>query len=258
MHQVYAVKFAEVRQGKMAQYFLTPPASCGDEAAHLDFMLWVIRGPFGDLVVDTGFTAEVARRRGRPHFREPTDGLRLLGVEPAEVRHVILTHLHFDHAGDLGSYGAASFYVQAAEVAFWTSSTAARGEFRRLVEPEDLEALVRLNLDGRVVQVTGDREVVPGVSVHLVGGHTAGMQIVSVETAAGTVVLASDASHLFAHVHEDSPAKFVTDLPQMYHAFDTIRSLASAPELIVPGHDAQVFSCHDPVDGLTGVVVRIA
>jgi glyoxylase-like metal-dependent hydrolase (beta-lactamase superfamily II) len=258
VHQLYALKFAEVRQGSMAQYFLNPPASCADQAGHMDFMLWVIRTAWGDVAVDAGFTAEVARRRGRPHFRAPSEALRLLGVDPSTVRHVILTHLHFDHCGDLAPFQTADFYVQAAEMAFWTSPIAARGEFRRLVEPEDLQRLVRLNLDGRVVQVVGDREVVPGVTVHHVGGHTPGMQVVSVRTERGTAVLASDASHLLAHIHEDAPAKFVTDLPRMYQAFDRIRELASDPDLIVPGHDAQVFERYEPVDGLTGIAVRIA
>lgn len=258
MHQVYAVKFAEVHHGSMAQYFLNPPAACAGQPGHMDFMVWVIRTGSGDVVVDTGFTAEVARRRGRPHFREPSAALRLLGVEPAAVRHVVLTHFHFDHCGDLAPFGAADFYVQATEMAFWTSPIAARGEFRRLVETENLEALVRLNLDGRVVQLTGDREVVPGVAVHHVGGHTPGMQVVSVETGRGTAVLASDASHLLSHIHEDAPAKFVTDLPQMYRAFDRIRELASDPDLIVPGHDAQVFARYPAVDGLAGIAVRIA
>jgi glyoxylase-like metal-dependent hydrolase (beta-lactamase superfamily II) len=258
MHQVYAVKFAEVSQGTMAQYFLSPPPSCVDQPGHMDFMLWVIRTAAGDVVVDAGFTAEVARRRGRPHFREPSEGLRLLGVDPAAVRHVILTHLHFDHCGDLAPFASANFYVQASEMAFWTGPIAPRGEFRRLVESADLEALVRLNLDGRVTQIDGDREVVPGVAVHHVGGHTPGMQVVSVETDRGTVVLASDASHLFGHIHEDAPAKFVTDLPQMYRAFDRIKALAGDPDLIVPGHDAQVFARFPPMDGLAGIAVRIA
>lgn len=258
MHQLYALKFAEVRQGSMAQYFLNPPASCADQPGHMDFMLWVIRTGSGDVVVDAGFTAEVARRRGRPHFRAPSEALRLLGVDPATVGHVILTHFHFDHCGDLTPFETADFYAQAAEMAFWTSPIAARGDFRRLVEPADIEALVRLNLDGRLVQVVGDREVVPGVSVHHVGGHTPGMQVVSVETGRGTAVLASDASHLLGHIHGDSPARFVTDLPQMYRAFDRIRALASDPDLIVPGHDAQVFERYEPVDGLAGIAVRIA
>lgn len=258
MHEVYAVKFAEVDHGAMAQYFLNPPASCVDTPGHLDFMFWVIRSGAGDVVVDTGFTERVARRRGRPHFREPSAALRLLGIDPARVPHVVLTHFHFDHCGDLAPFDTAQVHVQAAEMAFWTSPIAARGEFRRLVEPADLAALVRLNLDGRLVQADGDREVVPGVSVHHVGGHTPGMQVVSVATARGTVVLASDASHLFDHIGEDAPAKFVTDLPQMYRAFDRIRELAGGPDLIVPGHDARVFARHPAVDGLAGIAVRIA
>lgn len=257
-HEVYAVKFGEIKEGQQAQYFLNPPQSCAGRPGHLDFMVWLIRTATEEIVVDAGFTAEIARRRGRTHFREPSDGLRLIGADPATVSRVILTHLHYDHCGDLAPFAAAEFVVQAAEMAFWTGPLAARGQFRRLVEPEDLETLVRLNLEGRVRQVAGVHEVVPGVVVHHVGGHTPGTQVVSVQTARGRVVLASDASHLQSHIGEDAPSKFVTDLPQMYHAFDVIRSLASAPDLIVPGHDPEVFVRFPAVLGLAGVAVRIA
>jgi hypothetical protein len=84
------------------------------------------------------------------------------------------------------------------------------------------------------------------------------MQIVSVATARGTVVLASDASHLQAHVAEDQPADVAADVVRMYSAFDRITELASSPELIIPGHDPEVFTRFPAVPGLEGTAVRIA
>ncbi|MDQ7905554.1 N-acyl homoserine lactonase family protein [Phytohabitans sp. ZYX-F-186] len=257
-HQVFAVKFGEAKAGSQAQYFLNPPAELHEQPGHLDFCVWLVRTAFGDVVVDAGFTSTVAAKRNRTHFREPSQGVRLLGVEPEDVSHLLLSHFHYDHVGDVEPFGRARVVVQEREMAFWTGRFAARAEFRRLVETEDIQRLVGLSLAGRVEYVDGEREIVPGVRVHRVGGHTPGTQIVSVESAKGTVVLASDSAHLGYHVTHDCPAKLLTDLPEMYAAFDTIRALAGSPELVVPGHDPAIFDRFPAVPGLDGIAVRIA
>jgi glyoxylase-like metal-dependent hydrolase (beta-lactamase superfamily II) len=259
-HEVYVAKFGEVTGGTQAQYFLNrnAPAGCDDQPGQLDFCVWVIRTPGADIVVDAGFTSSVAKRRGRPHFREPSEAVALLGVDVPRVSHVILSHFHYDHTGDLDPFTSARVVAQEAEMRFWTGRHAWRPEFRRLAESEDIERLVRLNLDGRVDLVNGAREVVPGVKTHRVGGHTPGTQIVSVETAQGVVVLASDSSHLQAHVETGMPANLLTDLPEMYDAFDTINSLASSPDLVIPGHDPEVLRRFKALPGLEGIAARIA
>lgn len=256
--EVYAVKFGAMKGGNQGRFFQHPPPAYLEQPGHLDFMVWVIRVGSRDIVVDAGLTHEVAERRDRPIFQLPSEAVRLVGVDPAGVSDLILTHLHYDHAGDLDPFSSARVIVQEAEMRFWTGPFACRGEFRRLVELHDLQRLIALNLAGRLLQACGDRDVAPGVRVHLVGGHTAGTQIVSVATARGTVVLASDAAHLQAHVAEDQPADVATDVPRMYAAFDRIRELATSPGLIIPGHDPGVFERFPAVPGLEGVAARIA
>jgi len=77
--------------------------------------------------------------------------------------------------------------------------------------------------------------------VHHVGGHTAGMQIVSVAHARGQAVVASDASHYYRNFEERIPFNTLQDLPRMYGAFDKIRALASSEDLVLPGHDPLVL-----------------
>jgi glyoxylase-like metal-dependent hydrolase (beta-lactamase superfamily II) len=101
--------------------------------------------------------------------------------------------------------------------------------------------LVRLNMQGRVRFVDGVEEVVPGITLHYVGGHTAGIQVAQVNTAQGKAVVASDASHLFRNVEENTPANLITNLPEMFSAFDAIRQLSSGPDLWLPGHDPAVL-----------------
>ena len=102
-------------------------------------------------------------------------------------------------------------------------------------------ALVRLNYEGRLRFVDGAREIAPGISVHKVGGHTAGMQIVTVDHAKGQAVVASDAAHYYRNFEERIPFNTLHDLPGMYRAFDRIRELAGDEELVIPGHDPLVL-----------------
>ena len=91
----------------------------------------------------------------------------------------------------------------------------------------DEVALDRLRAEpDRLLLLDGDAEVVPGLSVHLVGGHTAGMQVVRVETGHGTVVLASDAAHFYENLDDDRPAPLPHSMTGVYAAFDRIRELA--------------------------------
>jgi glyoxylase-like metal-dependent hydrolase (beta-lactamase superfamily II) len=172
---------------------------------------------------------------------------------------VILTHLHYDHVGNLDKFPEATFVVQEAEMAFWTGRYAGRDHFRTIVEVDDVVYLVRENFEGRLRFVAGSEEIVPGIEVHWAGGHSSGLQVVRVKTAQGSVVLASDATHFYANIEEDRPYSIVSDLPRMYGAFDLVSTLADSPAHVVPGHDPLVMERYRAAGKeLEGVAVRIA
>jgi glyoxylase-like metal-dependent hydrolase (beta-lactamase superfamily II) len=258
VHEVYALKYGQLDSGVRGHYFHGTASDPHDEPMRLDYYVWLVRGRGHDIVVDTGFTRATAARRERTIMRSPAEALTSIGVEVGRVPLVILSHMHYDHVGDVEPFSGARFVIQDSEMAFWTGRHLSRQEFRYLVELEDLTALIRLNFEGRMLFVDGVSELVPGITVHHVGGHTAGLQVVRVNTAAGPVVLAADAAHFYANIEQDAPFGIVTDLAQMYRAFDTMRSLAVAPRYIVPGHDPLVLERFAPVDGQSGLSVRIA
>ena len=130
-------------------------------------------------------------------LRCPSQGLALLDIDCTKVEHVILSHFHYDHVGCYHLFPNATFYVQDAEMNFYTGRYVRQAAFRNSIEVEDVLALVRFNYEGRVVFIDGEKEIIPGISVHKVGGHTAGMQIVTVQTQHGRAVVASDASHYY-------------------------------------------------------------
>jgi glyoxylase-like metal-dependent hydrolase (beta-lactamase superfamily II) len=254
--EVYAVRYATREARRSERFYGHDPH---DGPMPMDYFVWAAVSPDHTVVVDAGFTADVAARRGREHLLRPAEGLEALGIDCARVPYVVLTHLHYDHVGNLEDFPAATFVVQEEEMAFWTGRYAGKEHFRTLIETDDVLYLVRENFRGRLRFMAGSREIMPGVEVHRTGGHSAGLQVVRVKTTSGNVVLASDATHFYANIEEDRPYGIVSDLAQMYGAFDLVRSLSDSPDHVVPGHDPLVMERFPPAgERLEGVAVRIA
>ena len=112
---------------------------------------------------------------------------------------------------------------------------------------------------GRVVFHDGDDELAPGLTVHHVGGHTDGLQVVRVSTGRGWLVLASDATHYYENLETRRPFTIVFDVDTMLAGFDRVRALAAGPDMYVPGHDPQVLERYPAVGpDLEGVACRLA
>jgi glyoxylase-like metal-dependent hydrolase (beta-lactamase superfamily II) len=118
--------------------------------------------------------------------------------------------------------------------------------------------MVRRVYQGRVRFHDGDAELMPGVSLHLIGGHTMGLQVVRVATRRGAVVLASDASHFYANMEQARPFPIVWSVADMVEGYRRLRELAESPGHIIPGHDPLVLERYPaPAKGLEGIVVRL-
>jgi glyoxylase-like metal-dependent hydrolase (beta-lactamase superfamily II) len=242
-YRIYAVQYAH-RETHSSEVFY---GDYHQAPMTMDYYVWAVTDGERTVVVDLGFTEEVGTRRGRQFLRSPERGLAEIGVDVATVEHVILTHFHYDHVGNYALFPRATFHVQDVEMSFATGRHVRQPAFARSIEVDDVVALVRLNYEGRLHFVDGEGEIRPGIRVERVGGHTAGMQIVTVATARGQAVLASDASHYYRNLEANIPFNTLHDLPGTYHAFQRIRELAASPELIVPGHDPLVLERLKPV-----------
>lgn len=217
----------------------------------MDYFVWAITDGTRTVVVDTGYGEAEGVRRGRQFLRSPAVGLAEIGIDATHVDNVVLTHFHYDHIGGQSLFPRAQFWVQEDEMRFYTGPMAVKPAFRGSIYLPDLTDLVTHVYEERVRFVDGDAEVIPGVRVHKLGGHTAGMQIVSVVTERGIAVLTSDASHYYANMDEGNSFNTFMDLAAVYRGYERIRALASAPELILVGHDPQVLRRLKPVaDGI--------
>lgn len=254
--EVYAIRYAHHGDRRASENFIGGDPH--DGPMPLDYYVWAIVGAERSFVVDTGFDEAMARRRKRQLLRSPADGLKLIGLDPARVEDVIVTHMHYDHAGNHAMFPNAAYHVQDREMQYCTGRCMCHPAMRGAFEAEDVAAMVRKLFEGRVRFHDGSDELAPGVSVHRIGGHTMGLQVVRVRTRRGWVVLASDASHLYANMEEGRPFPIVHNLADMLEGYETLRRLASSPAHIVPGHDPLVLRRYPAAKpGLEEIAVRL-
>jgi glyoxylase-like metal-dependent hydrolase (beta-lactamase superfamily II) len=254
-YQVYALKYAHHARRRAENFIGGDPH---DGPMPLDYFVWLIRGDGREIVVDTGFSAAMAAKRGRDHLRCPTEALRALGCEASRVKDVVITHLHYDHVGNFELFPAATLHLQDLEMRYATGRHMCDERHRGAFEAEDVVGMVRRVYEDRVRFHDGDGQIAPGVSVHLIGGHTMGLQVVRVATRRGWVVLASDASHFYANMEDIRPFPIVYSIPDMVEGYRRLRALADSPGHLIPGHDPLVFERYPaPSKALEGIVARL-
>lgn len=254
-YQVYAVKYAQ-RPGRRSEHFVG--RDLHDEPMDMDYYVWAIIGESLVWVVDTGFTDADADARRRTMVRPVTEALATIGVDAAAVDNVILTHLHYDHIGGFAQFPRATFHLQDAEMSYATGRYMTHRTFSHAFTLSHITAVVGLVFAQRVVFHDGDDELAPGITVHHVGGHTMGLQVVRVHTGGGWLVLASDASHYYEHLERGRPYTTVFHVGDMLEGHRRCRALADAPWMIIPGHDPLVLERHPPANaGLEGVAARL-
>jgi glyoxylase-like metal-dependent hydrolase (beta-lactamase superfamily II) len=206
-----------------------------------DYYFWVIKGEHVSIVVDTCFSASSASKRKREIFRSSEELLGALGLEPAAVENLIMTHLHWDHAGNLGLFTSARIHLQEDEMRFCTGPEMSYPAVNKIYDERDVKVAISHLFNGQLHLHNGRAEIAPGVVVHKVGGHTPGSQVVQVSTRRGKIVLASDAVHFWANLRRRSPFPILDSFPRALSAFREIQTLAEySDDRIIPGHDPQI------------------
>ena len=255
VHEIYAVRYAHHERRSPENFIGGDPH---DVLQPLDYFVWAIVGPSGTFVVDTGFDAAMAKKRGRQIVKPIGEGLQAIGIRPDQVENVIVSHLHYDHTGNYDVFPRARYHLQDVEMAYATGRCMCHATMRFPFEVEDVVAMVRKVFDGRVTFHDGDDQLAPGITLHRIGGHSKGLQCVRVKTRRGHVVLASDATHLYAHIEEGRVFPVTYNVGDVLEGYATIKQLADSGKHIVPGHDPKVLERYPAAKpGLENWVARL-
>jgi glyoxylase-like metal-dependent hydrolase (beta-lactamase superfamily II) len=237
-YEVFALRYARITDRRIHENFVR--RDMHDGPMPLDFYVWIARSPQRMVLIDTGFGRRAATERGRPLDIDPVEALRRIGVEPETLTDVILTHLHYDHAGNISRFPKARIHVQDTEVEFATGRCMCHAAMRYPYDVEDVIDMVRCTFEGRARFHRGVAYPLPGISVHPLPGHTRGMQGVRIDTARGPILLASDCSHYYANFLRDAPFVISVDVAQTLESYERMFALVESVEHIIPGHDPRI------------------
>lgn len=174
--------------------------------------------------------------------------LEKAGVKPEEIDMVILTHLHWDHVGDVLLFPNAEFVVSEKELHFALNPVPAHYvAYEALqigMEPLYLKVMERL----RTVEMK-HKKLLDGISVIPTPGHSPGSISVIVETAGGPYVIAGDAVPNYKNLEGDSEERMphlmsgvYTSMIEMWKSFELIDEVVKGDYTkVIPGHDPLVF-----------------
>ena len=244
--EVYALKYADRNDRTRSDSFIFDDNHNSPHA--MDYYIWLLKNGEQHILVDTGYDKAEGVARGRPIGIEPSELLKVFGVAPDTITTVIITHLHYDHAGSLPEFKSANFHLQEQEMIYATGPCMCHDALKKPFTGEHIVEMVRRLYAGRVAFHDGSAIVAPGVEVHLIGGHSRGLQCVRVKTRRGWLVLASDASHYYENFQQKKPFPIVVDIENMLSGFTRLESLAESADHIIPGHDPLVRQYY-PVHG---------
>jgi len=205
------------------------------------------------VLVDTGFKDGISMT-GRPFddFERPPAVLAKLGFTPEDVDLVVLTHLHFDHAGNFDVFPNAKIIVQQREYDEWLRVIASltdtsAGKASWTLSSLDVAVFPRLEraiAEGRVQLVDGDTPIAPGITCRLAADtHTFGSQWLAVSTPDGPYAIAGDCVYRYANVERMWPPAYLQGNPwNMLAAFREMLAFVDGNvDRIIPGHDLEIF-----------------
>lgn len=244
--QILALRYCENKKRTRKDSFIF--ASAPDEPHAMDFFFWVLQRNDEVIVVDTGMDRAEGLRRQRPILHDPIDMLASIGIDPADVQTLIITHLHFDHAGYIDAFPNASIHIQAAELAFSTGAMMRNATLRMPYSLDHIATVIERLYAGDVIVHDGDCTIAQGVSGHLIGGHSAGLMALCVETRRGPLVLASDVAHYYESITEGLIFLIGVDSQKMIQGYNWLWQKAGNDiSRILPAHDPLIRSIYPEI-----------
>jgi glyoxylase-like metal-dependent hydrolase (beta-lactamase superfamily II) len=253
-YEVYAIRF-----GVLPAFRVSGLVAGADPSRTLDIpvMVWLLKGSNGRRVlVDSGFYRQKFVDRWKVRgFRSPADAVAAAGVAPGDVTDVIITHAHWDHVGGADLFPRATVWIQRDEYRYYTGDAWHARNTHGGVDEEDMQALLTINMAGRLRFLEGDdQEPMPGIRCYTGGRHTWASQYVAAQATGGPAVLASDTVYLYENLEKRVPIAQTLDAASNLKAQERITSLTAPSGVVVPGHDPAVFERFPAVgDGIVRV-----
>ena len=234
-YEIYALKYAGpfTSSGAFLMWFKE-----WERIEERNYYFWCIKGENDTVIVDTGISPELAKQKGLKGYVSPEKVLSRININAEEVQHVVITHIHWDHASGASLFPNAQFYIQEQEYLFWMKDPiASRPPFLHVASVESKSYLASLEGSAQLILLNGDQQILPGIECLLAPGHTVALQAVAVNTGKGTAILGSDCAHIFRNYREDWPSAIIMDMVAWMKTTDKLKARVTSLDLLFPGHD---------------------
>lgn len=257
-YKVYAIRFASVAHRMPVSVWVDKGPD--KDSVGIDFMIWLIKGDNGkNILVDAGFLngLDDAKEFDVTGYTRPDSALAKLDLKAVDITDIILSHPHWDHVDGISLFPNAHVWMQKEDYNYFAGACWQKGGDHGGFNPRDVRMMVDLNMAGRLTLVDGDnKEIIPGIKVYTGSRHTFNSQFAVVETGNKKIVLASDNIWVYYSLQHMLPAsKGGTFDPAAYvRSMQRMKTLASGPKYIIPGHDSKIFSLFPKVaDGVVKI-----
>lgn len=215
-----------------------------NEKVDIAMVFWLIRGGGHTILFDSGFhRTTFLNDFPMKNYLRPDEALKSAGVQPDQVTDIVVSHAHWDHMGGIDLFPKAAIWIQRDEYRYYTADAWQSGGDHGGIDPDDVQALVKLNTEGRVHLVPGDDvEIFPGIRAYTGSRHTYASQYLQIE-GHPTFVLASDNAYFYLNLSKRlssatfSDADHAANIAQQARMFE----LAGSPDRVIPGHDILQF-----------------
>lgn len=238
-YDVYAIRYGTVPNFPLSGLIAGEDTS---RRIGIAMTVWLLKGSDGrKVLVDAGFYHPKFVQRWKPvDFVPPSEAVARAGVNASDVSDVIISHIHWDHLDGIDLFPNARVWMQREEFEHHTDSTGAVKD--RAIDAADAKIVAQIAREGRLRLIDGDaKEIIPGITVYTGGKHTYASEFAGVHTTFGTVVVASDNVYLYENLDRHVPIAQTLDAASNLRAQDRMKTIASDPRFIVPGHDPEVF-----------------
>jgi glyoxylase-like metal-dependent hydrolase (beta-lactamase superfamily II) len=245
-YEVYAIRFG--RHGFVKLSEIAVGASDKDSVGDC-FMFWLLKGNGKNILVDAGFLLN--EKNNGDHFWNnsnyirPDSALLRINLTADDITDIIITHPHWDHIGGINLFPSAHIWMQYDDYCYFVGTAWQKKGNSGGFYKQDVKNIVAKNLEGKLNLVKGDSiEIIPGIRSFIGSKHTWESQYLLVNTKTDKIIIASDNCWYYYNVEQ------LTPIPPLY-TFDSkayvtqlkrMRTLQPNMSLIIPGHDALVFS----------------
>jgi len=218
--------------------------------------IWLLKGDNGKaILVDAGFVAQEPRIS---HIR-PDSAIYKMNLKPENITDIILTHPHRDHMGGIHLFPNAMVWMQEDDFNYFVGKAWQVNGFSDGFDKNDVPKIINKNLEGKLTLVKGDSiEILSGIKVFVGSKHTWESQYVLVNGTSGNTIIASDNVWFYANLDYLLPIPHYTFDPVAYvNQMKRMKTLVSDTRLIIPGHDAAVFTKFPKVtEGVVKIEVK--